>query len=125
MEKSKLYFSIGTLSSGGAERVLSILSNRLVYQDYEVTIFTWKHSDIFYDVDKRITIIDIEKETKSSDVIKKARFFRSYVKNNKPDLILSFLAKINILVLFCCLGYILESLFVNEMIQGKYHLIRY
>lgn len=103
MNKRKVYISIGTMSSGGAERVVSILANRLVEDNYDIAIFTWISCPVFYELNPNIRLIDIEKKCKSHNVLKKARYFRNFIKHDKPDLILSFLAKINILVLICCL----------------------
>lgn len=99
----KLFISIGSLSSGGAERVVSILANRLSIDNYDVTIFTWVHSPIFYDINDDVRIVDLEERCGSKSNFAKARYFRNYIKNDRPNIILSFLAKINILVLICCL----------------------
>lgn len=103
MANPKIYFSIGTMSSGGAERVISIISNYLTDQDYDITILTWLHCPIFYNLNRKIRIVDIEKECGSSNILRKALFFRHFIKKDKPDLLISFLAKINILVLLSCL----------------------
>lgn len=100
----KIYFTIGTMSSGGAERVVSIISNYLIDRGYDVTILMWLHCPVFYNLNKKIKIIDIEKECGSSNIIRKAIFFRNFIKRNKPDLLLSFLAKINILALLSCVS---------------------
>lgn len=90
------------MSSGGAERVISIITNYLIKKDYDITILTWLNCPIFYELNSKIKIINIEKECGSSNIIKKSLFFRKYIKNNKPDLLFSFLAKLNILVLLSC-----------------------
>lgn len=102
--QESLYFSIGTLSSGGAERVVSILVNKLINKDFDITIFLWIGSNVFYDIDKRVKIISIEKECGSKNILKKTLWFRSFIKNNPPSLILSFLAIFNILVLASLVG---------------------
>lgn len=101
---SKIIFSVGTLSSGGAERVISILSNSFVQKRNEVTIMVWISAPVFYKLDDRVKIIDIQKECGSSNIVKKALFFRKYIKNKKPDILLSFLAIFNILTLISLIG---------------------
>lgn len=102
--RPKIYFTIGTMSSGGAERVVSIISNYLIDRGYDVRILMWLHCPVFYNLNKKIKIIDVEKECGSSNMISRAIFFRNYIKRNKPDLLLSFLAKINILTLLSCIS---------------------
>ena len=95
----KLLISIVGLDCGGAERVLSILSKAFADNFSEVTILTWKDTNIFYEYDKRIKIVCIEKVISSSNWIKKIVFFRKYTRDYNPNIILSFLAKSSIPVL--------------------------
>lgn len=93
-----------TLSHGGAERVISILANYLASKDYEITILTWLDTPIFYKIDERVIVYSIEKESRSSNLIKKMIWFRRYMSKHKPDLLLSFLAIFNVVTLVSLLG---------------------
>lgn len=53
--KKKIGFVIGKLSSGGAERVISTLSNELIDR-FDVTIITFIESAPFYALDERIKV---------------------------------------------------------------------
>jgi glycosyltransferase involved in cell wall biosynthesis len=55
-KKKKIGFIIGKLSSGGAERVISTLSNELI-ENFDIVIITFVKSTPFYDLDKRIKVI--------------------------------------------------------------------
>lgn len=56
LNKTKIAFVISSLTSGGAERVLSTLANSLVH-DFQVTIITLYSGKPFYDLDSRIQLI--------------------------------------------------------------------
>lgn len=94
----KLLVSCGTLSSGGAERVLSVLSCSFADAFQEVTYITWIDMPDFYQLDPRVKRICIEKECGSKSIFKKALWFRRYVKMEKISLVLSFLEPFNIMI---------------------------
>jgi GalNAc-alpha-(1->4)-GalNAc-alpha-(1->3)-diNAcBac-PP-undecaprenol alpha-1,4-N-acetyl-D-galactosaminyltransferase len=56
MSKKKIAFVIGSLSSGGAERVITNLSNSLINR-FEIVIITFTTSTPFYPLDDRIKVI--------------------------------------------------------------------
>ena len=87
----KLIVSIATLGSGGAERVLSILSKYFTDEYDSVIYLLWLHHPVFYKYDKRVKIVDISQESGSNNLIRKMLWFRSYVKKEDPTLVLSFL----------------------------------
>ncbi len=97
----KLIVCMATLSSGGAERVLSILSKSLADRFDSVTYVMWVEASIFYDIDKRVKLVSIQNEIDSKSELKRMHWFRNYVRQEKPDLILSFLEPINLRVLMC------------------------
>lgn len=91
---SKLIVNTGTLSSGGAERVLSILSKPFADAFDEVQYVMWlddKYPDIFYEIDSRVRIVCLSKESGTSKTLRKMLWFRKYVKKEKPDVVLSFM----------------------------------
>ena len=55
MERKKIVFIIPSLTSGGAERVVSILANMLL-EFYEVKIILLYKNEAFYSLDKRINL---------------------------------------------------------------------
>lgn len=94
---SKLIVNTGTLSSGGAERVLSVLSTPFANAFDEVQYVMWldaKYPNIFYEIDPRVKIVRMSKESGSTSVWRQMIWFRQYVKKEKPDLVLSFMVMI-------------------------------
>ncbi len=100
----KLLVSIATLGSGGAERVLSILSKPFADSFDEVRYIMWEGGEVFYDFDKRVKIVSLPDLSKKHGRTKQMYFFRQYVKNYDPDIIVSFLTPYNMLVLLSVFG---------------------
>lgn len=116
---TKLLVSIGTLSSGGAERVLSILSNDFASHYDEVIYLTWIDIPDFYQINQKVRRICVEKESKSNNLFKKTIWFRNFVKHENPTVILSFLAPFNVLVSFALMG-VKRKLIVAERNDPRY-----
>lgn len=101
---TKLIVSSGKLSSGGAERVLSILSEPFASHYDEVVYLTWIDVPDFYTIDARIKRVCVERECGSKNIMKKALWFRSFIKREKPTVVLSFLAPFNVMISFALIG---------------------
>lgn len=95
----KLIITCCSLGRGGAERVLSILSTPFADEYNHVEILMWRDGPISYKFDDRVKIISIKQKSQSNNILKQMLWLRQYVKNNRPDLILSFLAQFNMLTL--------------------------
>ena len=97
MNNNKLIIFIGTLQSGGAERVVSEISS--MYADYfkEVIVLTYYDAEVFYRMDSRVRLECVERQTNSRNIIKNMLTLRRFVKKESPDVFLSFLLPFNIL----------------------------
>ena len=95
--KGKLVIFIGTLRSGGAERVVSEVS--AMYADYfkEVIVLSYYDTEVFYKFDSRVRLECVERQTKSTSMLKNILWIRHFVKSEHPDMFLSFLLRFNIL----------------------------
>ena len=100
--KKHLFF-IGTLTNGGAERVVSILSGKMAEQGMNVEILTYYDFPIFYQVHPKVRITCVEKETGTKAKVKNFLWVRKYFKEN-ADVLISFLAPFNIFALICNWG---------------------
>lgn len=104
---SKLIVNTGTLAAGGAERVLSILSKPFADAFDEVQYVMWldaKYPDIFYEIDPRVKIVRISKESGSTNILKNVLWYRKYVKFQKPNIVLSFMVMVCFTVTMALLG---------------------
>lgn len=99
MKKDKLIFFCGTLTSGGAERVISVLSNSFIEYFNKVSIVLYYRKPIWYSINPAVDIICIENETKSNNIGKKALWFRRYIKEEQPTILISFLSPFNMFAL--------------------------
>jgi len=100
--KKHLFF-IGTLTNGGAERVVSILSGKMAEQGMSVEILTYYDMPVFYPVHPDVKITCVEKETGTKSKGKNFLWVRKYFKEH-ADVLISFLAPFNIFALACSLG---------------------
>lgn len=105
----KISFFIGSMVSGGAERVISLLANEYAKNGWDVEIALMLKNEVNqkqFALDDRIKIVDLS--TKEGDYKKNAlrwiRMVRSYIKKEKPDCIVSFIGRINALVLTAAIG---------------------
>lgn len=101
---------IGALTKGGAERVLVNLADYLVEKKYQVTMVTQYKKENEYPLNPKVerVISDItEEETTGSRVINFMRRFmklRNIWKTEKPDVVLSFIGKNNIMAILTSFG---------------------
>lgn len=95
----KVLVSIGSLSFGGAERVLSILSGTFADSFEEVIYLLWTDTPDFYKIDQRIRIARLPEIGGTDSRVRNVKAFRRFVGTERPDLIVSFLTPFNMLVL--------------------------
>ena len=101
---SRLIINIGTLSAGGAERVVSILTKPFADSFDKVEIVLWHRLPIYYIIDSRVNITCLPDLSGSESRVKNMIFFRRYIKQLMPDLLLSFLTPFNMLAIVSLLG---------------------
>lgn len=105
MKNKKIAFYIGSLSKGGAERVISNLAEYFLQEGYQVFVVTKLQEEVEYELSKDITriIADI-----SEDEQRKSRIYnlwarisklRSIWKEIHPDIIVSFIRKNNVMAI--------------------------
>lgn len=102
----KIVFVIGSLENGGAERVVSVLTNFLAEKN-EVHIVTTMEDKIDYEINDKVTYKYIMDDYENEQGIKKNFFrifaLRNYFNTIKPDVIISFLWATNIVSILACM----------------------
>lgn len=112
MEKKirKVMFHINSLGKGGAERVVSLLANEFVKDGTEVVIATEWYAEEEYDVEPKVKRIHAglsEIQEKGNRLAKqwyRIHNLRMTLRQEKPDVILSFCAKANYRALMAATG---------------------
>lgn len=115
---TKLLVSLASLGTGGAERVLSILSKPLADNFDEVLYVMWEGGDVFYNIDQRVKLMSLVDSPQKRKRLLQMKAFRDLVKKENPDLILSFLTPYNMLVLLSTIG-IKRKIIVAERTDPK------
>lgn len=102
-----ILFVMQGMRSGGAERVMSLLCNNLSQRREKVILaITETMDDFAYKVSSSVEIVDI---TARAGNVKKARIkqirnLRKLYKERKPDVVVSFITRINICAIIAGLG---------------------
>jgi len=99
-KKLKILFVIPTLSGGGAERVVSILSGAMLKKGFDVAIHTTQSSKSTYELEEGVKHLMSTHNKKSPFII--IRQIRQAMKDYKPDIVISFLTFLNCLTLVAC-----------------------
>ncbi len=88
----RILFLCDTMDSGGAERVISTLSNGFVVNNHEVFIMmlSKEANDSFYKLDDKIGLLTLSKENLKP--FKKVKLLKQKILDLKPDLVISFLS---------------------------------
>ncbi|MDE7325573.1 MAG: hypothetical protein K2N63_04705, partial [Lachnospiraceae bacterium] len=103
---NKILFISGGMGCGGAERVISILANHYSEQGWDVAILLMLSKEVAYPLDEKIRIIDLTMRRRSRirTLPRWLKGIRKTVKMIDPDVIVSFVARINIITLFSLSG---------------------
>jgi GalNAc-alpha-(1->4)-GalNAc-alpha-(1->3)-diNAcBac-PP-undecaprenol alpha-1,4-N-acetyl-D-galactosaminyltransferase len=132
--KKHLALVISSLSSGGAERVLSELANAWADEGYKVSLITLASPEIkpFYPLSKKINLIQLDQSTDEKSGIllrlrgiwKRIIALRKTFRQLNPDLILSFVDVMNITTLLSAKG-LGVPLLVAERTNPKYYRLSF
>ena len=96
----RICFAIDTLGPGGAERVITSLANKFAMKGHVVFLaaFSLETLESFYKIDDKVCFIPLALNKKSK--VKRIVFFRKFIKDNKIDIVVSFLPQISIYSFF-------------------------
>ncbi len=103
---NSIIFIIGGMQRDGAERVISILADDFLKRNWEIYIITLLNENIEYDIDDRINIISLC--GKNTSYLMRTLYWifnlRKKIKKIKPAIMVSFVARINVLSLIATIG---------------------
>jgi glycosyltransferase involved in cell wall biosynthesis len=128
-KEMKIIMVISSLNCGGAERVMSNMANYWADKDWQVILLTMDNGKEppFYSLHPKINWIPLGVENNSFNLIqgalnniKKIKVLRSAIKDNKPEAVISFMDRTNVLTIFACLG-LNAQVVVSEHIDPSQH----
>ncbi len=101
MGSKRITFCIPSLGSGGAERVVSVLANKLTERGFDVSILMLSHLKCQYRLDDRVKIKCINCDADTALPIYRRlpirlRKIKKAVRELRPDVVISFMAETNI-----------------------------
>jgi len=107
----KVVLVITSLAAGGAERIIASLAKHWAEQGNEVTLITFDGDKPYYPVDSRVEFRQLDLESHSrpltravSSTLRRVRALRAVLRSKQPDIVISFLGKINIITLLATRG---------------------
>ena len=86
----KICFVTATLTSGGSERVMSLVANQLAKRGHDVEIVNLNKHIVFYPIHEDVHLSFAEDEVGSS-IVNKILWLRKRVKAEKPDVVIPFM----------------------------------
>lgn len=102
----KIVFVTGSMGRGGAERVISLLSGHYCARGWDVSILMLLHSAVKYTLDERVKIVDLSNDKRRAvlDMPRLIREVRRYAAENRPDVMVCFMAQNCIICDLACHG---------------------
>ena len=100
----KITFVTSTLTSGGAERVISLLANNFAERGYEVEMIALTSiSPDYYTLNPKVRFIHADKVSKGG-LLGELWWFRKHIKKEQPNVVIAFMEAVYEFVLFALLG---------------------
>ena len=117
----KISFFIGSLVRGGAERVISILANDYCTRGWDVDVVLMLKDVVAYPLDERINIVHLigPKSNYMQNALYWIKNTRAYLKKRRPDRVVTFVGRINALVLTATVG-MKQAIIVSERNDPKH-----
>ena len=97
-----IVFVLASLGSGGAERVVSLLANKMVESGHQVEIICLKFNDVYYQTDSRVKVTLAMQQTKNR--LTEVFWLRKYLKQQKPDVVIPFTEGVYCFTILSLLG---------------------
>lgn len=99
----KITFITATLTSGGSERVISLLANNLQKRGYQIEIIGLMQHLVFYPIEQNIKVTFAEDLGKSF-LLQKIIWLRNYIKMSHTDVVISFMLPVYLITLIALIG---------------------
>ena len=116
----KVLFLNASLGSGGSERVMSILANYFSENNINTHMILLREKEKVYELDEKVVLHEIHhnKNNKILMLFERLRKVRRIIKEEKPDVIISFMWDINVFSIFANVGF-KSKLIISERAHPK------
>ena len=84
----KIVFCLASLGSGGAERVVSLLANKMSNDGHEVQVICLKVNEVYYQLHEKVKVVMAME--KSWNRFSELFWLRRYLKREKPNVVIPF-----------------------------------
>lgn len=84
----KIIFLLASLGSGGAERVVSLLANKMSDDGHEVQVVCLKFNEVYYQLDEKVKLVMAMKQTRNR--FSELFWLRRYFMKEKPNVVIPF-----------------------------------
>ncbi|MBQ3536166.1 MAG: glycosyltransferase [Alistipes sp.] len=98
----KITFVTSTLTSGGSERVMSILANELADRGHNVSIILLRAPNVFYSINDSVKLYFAQDFSKN--IMGKALWLRKHIQKERPDVVIPFMTSVYCVTIFALLG---------------------
>lgn len=100
----KIIFVTATLTSGGSERVISLLANKMAEKGHLVEIICLRNQIVFYPINSDVKVIFAAKEALWDCLPLKVIWLRKYIKLATPDVVIPFMTAVYCTTIFALIG---------------------
>lgn len=97
-----IVFVLASLGSGGAERVVSLLANKMAERGHQVETICLKFNDVYYQTDSRVKVTLAMEQTKNR--LTELFWLRKYLKKQNPDVVIPFTEGVYCFTILSLLG---------------------
>lgn len=98
----KIIYLLASLGSGGAERVVSLLANRMCEDGHDIQIVCLKYNDVYYTLHDKIKVVAATEH--ASNRIMELFWLRKYIQKEKPDVVIPFTEGVYCFTILALLG---------------------
>lgn len=100
----KIVFVTATLTSGGSERVISLLANKMAEKGHQIEVICLRKQVVFYPINSSVKITFAAKEAFGDTLPLKIIWLRNYIKQVAPDVVIPFMTAVYCTTIFALLG---------------------
>lgn len=100
----KIIFITATLTSGGSERVISLLANKMAEKGHQIEVICLRKQIVFYPINSDVKITFAAREALYDSMPLKIIWLRKYINLVSPDVVIPFMTAVYCTTILALLG---------------------